>query len=83
MEYIENNNSNLGVFWRALEWKMLVYFLPFETVYGHLIYFMDLYIHGTICGNLVFLPVLVCCTKQNLATLGISMIENRERDRRT
>jgi hypothetical protein len=26
MVYFKTKNSNLGIFWRALEWKMLVYF---------------------------------------------------------
>jgi hypothetical protein len=42
MIYFHTKNPNLGTFWRALEWKMLVYFLanwnnlrPFGTVYCH------------------------------------------------
>jgi hypothetical protein len=31
-------NPNLGIFWMALDWKMLVYFLYFWNTYGHLIY---------------------------------------------
>jgi uncharacterized Tic20 family protein len=41
--YFKTKNRNLGKFWRALEWKILVYFmtiwnilLPFGIVYGHL-----------------------------------------------
>jgi hypothetical protein len=42
---------------------------------GHLIYFTAMqYISwpfGKFCGNLVYFPpVLVCCTKKNLATLA-------------
>jgi hypothetical protein len=40
-------NTNLGKFWRVLQWKMLVYFMadwsilrPFGIFCGHLIYFM-------------------------------------------
>jgi hypothetical protein len=29
MEYFQTKNSNLGKFWRALEWKMLEYLWPF------------------------------------------------------
>jgi hypothetical protein len=37
---------------------------PFDLFYGHLVYFFaTLYIYG------IFFPVLVCCTKKNLATL--------------
>jgi hypothetical protein len=39
-------NSNLGKFWRVLQWKMLVYFMsiwtilrPLEIFYGPLVYF--------------------------------------------
>jgi hypothetical protein len=42
-------NANLGIFWRFLEWKLLVYFWPFETFYicslatfyGDLVYFSN------------------------------------------
>jgi hypothetical protein len=37
-----------------------VYLWPFGEFHGHLVYFK---------GYLVFFPVLVCCTKKNLATL--------------
>jgi hypothetical protein len=51
--YLIFKNPNLGKIWRALEWKMLVYFktiwkifnaiwyniLPFGIVCGHLVYF--------------------------------------------
>jgi hypothetical protein len=28
MVYFQTKSPNLGKFWRALEWKMLVYFIP-------------------------------------------------------
>jgi hypothetical protein len=34
MVYFQTKNPNLGKFWRALEWKMLVY-----VFYDHLEYF--------------------------------------------
>jgi hypothetical protein len=44
MVYFQTKNPNLGKFWRALEWKMLVYFMviwnilrPFRIYYGHLV----------------------------------------------
>jgi hypothetical protein len=62
-----NKNPNLGIFWRALEYKMLVYFMaiwniwqPFGIPYSHLVHFWSF-------G--VFLHVLVCFTHINLATL--------------
>jgi hypothetical protein len=61
MEYFHTKNPNFHNFWRASEWKTLVY-----VCYGHLVY---------VCyDNLVYLvviwyifPVLVSYTKKNLA----------------
>jgi hypothetical protein len=52
MVYFQTKNPNLGIFGRALEWKMLVFF-------GHLEYFTAicyiLWPFGTFCGHLVYL----------------------------
>jgi hypothetical protein len=44
-----------------------------STFYGHLVHFMVfcyiLFTFGIVRGDLVFFPVLVFCTKKNLATL--------------
>jgi hypothetical protein len=56
------------IFWRALEWKMLVYFMaisnisqPFDISYGHLVHFVvnwyTLWSIGTFCGQLVHFVV--------------------------
>jgi hypothetical protein len=44
---LKTQNSNLGKFWKALQWKMLVYLmailfilLPFCSFYGHFVHFM-------------------------------------------
>jgi hypothetical protein len=44
MVYFQTKNPNWGKFWRALEWKMFVYFMtvwnilrPFGIIYGRLI----------------------------------------------
>jgi hypothetical protein len=44
MVYFKNQKSLLGIFWRALEWKMLAYFItiwnvlrPFGIIYGRLV----------------------------------------------
>jgi hypothetical protein len=44
MVCFQTKNPNLGRFWRAFEWKMLVYFMvilnflwPFGIFYGHLV----------------------------------------------
>jgi hypothetical protein len=46
-DWFQTKNPNLGKFRRAIEWKMLVYFMviwnilwPFGIFYGHLEYFM-------------------------------------------
>jgi hypothetical protein len=52
MVYFQTKNSNLGKFWRALQWKTLGYFLniwsilrPFNIFYWHSVYFVvNLYI---------------------------------------
>jgi hypothetical protein len=54
MVYFQTKNPNLGESWRALDWKMLVYFTAIWDIlrpFG------------------AFFPVLVSCTKKNLATL--------------
>jgi hypothetical protein len=47
MVCFQTKNSNLGKFWRVLQWKILVYFIiiwsflrPLEIFYGHLVYFV-------------------------------------------
>jgi hypothetical protein len=57
----------LGKFFRALQWKRLVYFMdiwyilkPFGVFYWPLVY---------ILGIWYIFPVLVCFSKKNLATL--------------
>jgi hypothetical protein len=44
MVYFQTKNPNLGKFWRALEWKMLVYSIviwytlqQYGILYGHLV----------------------------------------------
>jgi hypothetical protein len=56
----------LGIFWRALELKMLVYSWPFGIFDNTLVYLWAIrYILWS------FGIFWVCCTKKNLATLGI------------
>jgi hypothetical protein len=57
----------LGKFWKAWQWKMLVFFvanfsilLPNGSFYGHLVHFVVIWL---------FFPVLVCRAEKNLATL--------------
>jgi hypothetical protein len=56
MVYFKTKKPNMGIFWRALEWKMLVYFRavwynihwPFDIVCGHLVYFFRFGMFGPI-----------------------------------
>jgi hypothetical protein len=68
MHIFKPKTPNLGKFWRALQCKMLVYFMAIWSIRRSF---------GLVCGNFVYFmvfsyifPVLVCCTKKNLATLA-------------
>jgi hypothetical protein len=52
MIYFQTKNTNLGKFWRALHWKILVNFMaiwyilvPFGIFYGYLIHFVLSLVH--------------------------------------
>jgi hypothetical protein len=68
MVSFQTKNPNLDKFWRALDRKMLMYFMTIWNILQTLRYFMTiwytLYSFGT------FFPVLVSCNKKNLATLA-------------
>jgi hypothetical protein len=57
MVYFQTKNPNLGKFWRALEWKMLKYFMTiwnilrtFGIFYDHLVHFVLIwYIFSSFC----------------------------------
>jgi hypothetical protein len=64
MVYFETKNSNLGKFWRVLQWKMLAYFVaiwfwsilwPFGIFCCHL---YMLWPFGIFCGYLVYFVVI-------------------------
>jgi hypothetical protein len=66
MVSFQTKNPNLGKLWRALDWKMLIYFMSianilqtFEIFYDHLVHFVFIW---------YIFPVWVSCTKKNLAT---------------
>jgi hypothetical protein len=72
MVYLQAKNPNLGKFWRILQRKILVYFMsiryilrPFAIFYGHLVYFLVIW---------YIFPILVSCSKKNLATLAESRL---------
>jgi hypothetical protein len=52
MVYFQTKNPNLGKFWRALDWKMLIYFMAIrnilqtlDTFYDHLVHFVFIWYH--------------------------------------
>jgi hypothetical protein len=49
MVFFETKNPNLGKFWRVLQLKMLVYFMPNWSILGSF---------GIFCSNLVYLKVI-------------------------
>jgi hypothetical protein len=63
-------NLDWAKFWSVLQFKMLA------TLYAHSVYFTAIsYIlcaFGIFCGNFgIFFPVLVCCTRKNLAAPSV------------
>jgi hypothetical protein len=79
MVYFQTKNWNLGIFRKVLQCKTLVYFMdilvyvlygPIVYFFGHLLYFVVI---------LSIYPVLVFCTKKNLATLARSCRTQRPR----
>jgi hypothetical protein len=71
MVCFKTKNPNLGKFWRFLQWKILAklwtiwsILRPLEIFYSHLVYFVVI--------GYIF-PVLVSCTKKNLATLAAAV----------
>jgi hypothetical protein len=63
MVYFQNKNTILGSFWRALEWKMLAYFVPIWNIYyGYLVYYW--WSFGNFVAIWYIFPVLVYCVKK-------------------
>jgi hypothetical protein len=71
MVYFQTNNTNLGKFWRALDWKMLIYFMAIWNILHTIGIFYDHWVHYVLIGHIF--PVLVSCTEKNLATLAINL----------
>jgi hypothetical protein len=71
MVCFQTKNPSVGKFWRALDWKMLIYILwPFGILYGYFWYYMTiwyiLYSFGTFFRFWYHVP------KKNLATLVLT-----------
>jgi hypothetical protein len=65
MVCFQTKNPNLGKFWRALDGKMLIYFMD---IWNILRTFGKFLLHFVLI--LYIFPVLVSCTNKNLATLN-------------
>jgi hypothetical protein len=73
---VQTKNTNFGTFWRALVWKMLVYFRaiwnilrPFGIFYDHLVNFMALWYILRLFGKFflpfgIFLPFWYVATRK-------------------
>jgi hypothetical protein len=57
-----------GNFWMALDWKMLIYFMTIRNTLQTFAIFYDHLVHFVIIWYIF--PILVSCTKKNLATLS-------------
>jgi hypothetical protein len=63
----QTKNPNLGKFWKALDWKMLIYFMPILNILPTFGIFYNHSAHFAFIWHIS--PVLVSCAKKNLATL--------------
>jgi hypothetical protein len=68
MVCFQTKNPDLGKFWRALEWKMLVYFMtiwnilwPFGIIFGRLVKFVAIW---------YIFPILVCLAQEKPGNPG-------------
>jgi hypothetical protein len=68
MVSFQTKNPNLGKFWRAQDWKMLIYFKLFGIFYRHLGYFVTIWY--ILCSFGTFFPVWVIIEEKNPATLA-------------
>jgi hypothetical protein len=67
MVSFQTKNPNLGKYWRALDWKMLIYFMAIWNILQTFGIFYDQLVHFGFIWYIF--PVLVSCPKKNLATL--------------
>jgi hypothetical protein len=69
MVCFQTKNPNLGKFWRALEWKLWIYFMAVWNILRTFGIFFEHLVHLHTAHLVHFIPVLVSCTKKDLATL--------------
>jgi hypothetical protein len=60
----------MGNFWRNIDWKMLIYLMVIWNTLRIFGIFYDHSVHFVFKGIVHFIPVLVWCTKRNLAALA-------------
>jgi hypothetical protein len=56
MVYFQNKNPNLGKFWRILQWKMSIHFMPICSLLTTIWYI--LWPCGIFCGHCVYFMVI-------------------------
>jgi hypothetical protein len=76
----KQKNPTLGKFWRALDWKMFIYFMAIWNILWKFEIFYDPLVHFVLV--LYIFPVLVSCTKKSLATLGQTLLRKLIKIRR-
>jgi hypothetical protein len=67
MVCFQTKSTNLGKFWRALDWKMFIYFTAIWNILRTLGIFYDYLVHFVFIWYIF--SGLGICTKKNLATL--------------
>jgi hypothetical protein len=68
MVYFHTKYPDVGKFWRAYDWKMLVYSMAIGNILWTFGIYYDPSVHKY-CTHLVQLSILVFGTEKNLATL--------------
>jgi hypothetical protein len=71
MVYLHTKITNFGIFWRALEWKMWLYFMAINVVYilRPLGTYIFLFVYYLLLSFGINIPFLVIRIDKNLATL--------------
>jgi hypothetical protein len=77
MVCFQTKNRNLGKFWKSLDRKMLIYFMAYWNIFRTFGIIMTIWY--ILCSFGTLFPVLVSCTKKNLATLIGSRRINQRR----
>jgi hypothetical protein len=71
MAYFQTKNSNLGKYWRSLQWKILVYFMAIWYMYFSAKWYI-LWVFGIFFRFGIVFHILVCCTKKIWQPWGLS-----------